>query len=312
MLIAVTGGSGFIGRSLVRSLVKAGHDIRILTRKPDCADRSPLGIQYFQGDLTTDTDLSTFLDGVDILFHCAGEILNPARMVELHIKGTERLAHAAAGRVKRWVQLSSTGVYGPRREGVVLETDDLKPIGLYETSKVRSDELVAQFSAQGAFDHVILRPSIVFGSEMPNQSLFAMLRMIENRFFFYIGRPGASANYIHVDNVVKALIECGLKDEAKGQVFNISDYCTIEVFIEMMANALQCKTSFLRLPENLVRKISWCLQSFERWPLKESRIDALTSFVRYPINKIERYCNYSHAVDMSDGVADIVRFYRDR
>lgn len=312
MVIAVTGGSGFIGKNLVKSLLLNGHEVRVLSRTPPYSSFHTENIHYFHGDLTAHCDLSGFLNGVDILFHCAGEVLNPANMVALHIHGTERLAHAAAGRVKRWVQLSSTGAYGPRRTGTVLETDDLKPVGLYETSKAMSDELITGLAEQGAFEHVILRPSIVFGPEMPNQSLFSMLKIIEKNAFFYIGKAGASANYIHIDNVIKALIMCGFENSAKGQIFNISDYCTIEAFTELMAKSLQCKTPFLRLPEALIRKLSWCFEPLPHWPLKSSRIDALTSFASYPINRIESSLNYTHAIDMPNAVSSLVRFYRDQ
>lgn len=310
MVIAVTGGSGFIGKNLVKSLQLSGHKVRVLSRKPvyECYNKN--NIQHFHGDLTTDSDLSGFLNKVDILFHCAGETLKTEHMIALHIHGTERLARAAAGKINRWVQLSSTGAYGPRRKGIVLETDELKPVGLYETSKARSDELITDLSEQGAFERVILRPSIVFGPEMPNQSLFSMLKTIEKGVFFYIGKPGASANYIHVDNVIKALTMCGLEDKAKGQIFNISDYCTVELFTALMANSLECKPPFLRFPEALIRTTSWCLEPFPHWPLKASRIDALTSFVRYPINKIENSLNYNHDIDMPSAVSSLVRFYK--
>lgn len=312
MRVAVTGGTGFIGRRLVCALAAAGHEVRVLTRKSIDSAHSPIGVRYFQGDLTGASDLSGWLRDVDVLFHCAGEISDPSRMEDLHVKGTQRLAVAAAGKIGRWVQLSSTGAYGPRRSGVVLESDALNPVGPYETTKAVSDGLVSRTAGQGTFDHVILRPSIVYGAGMPNQSLFAMLRMIEKRLFFFIGHPGASANYIHVDNVVQALIDCGFKDEARGQTFNLSDYCTMEWFVEMMALELGVCTPAWRLPEWPVRRAANLLESIHGWPLKVSRVDALTSFVIFPAGKIEQSLQYGHVLSMSDGIADLVRFYRSR
>ena len=310
MVVAVTGGTGFIGKRLVSALVAAGHEVRVLTRKSiDSAD-SFSNVRYYQGDLAGAPDFSDWLSGVDVLFHCAGELSNPSRMEELHVKGTQRLAVAAAGKIGRWVQLSSTGAYGSRRSGQVLESDALNPVGPYETTKAMSDEVVIRAAGQGAFDHVILRPSIVYGAGMPNQSLYAMLRMIERGLFFFIGRPGASANYIHVDNVVKALIDCGFKDEACGQTFNISDYCTMERFVEMMALELGVRAPVWRLPEWPVRRAANLLESIHGWPLKASRVDALTSFATYPTGKIEQRLQYAHLRSMSDGIADLVRSYR--
>lgn len=312
MIVAVTGGTGFIGQRLVSALSAAGHVVKVLTRKPIDLAKPTEGIQYTQGDLIGDIDLSAWLDDVDILFNCAGEISDSSRMEALHVKGTQRLAHAAAGKIKRWVQLSSTGAYGPRRFGSVLEVDALNPVGPYETTKVASDNLVIRSAGQGAFSYSILRPSIVYGPAMPNQSLFSMMRIIENGLFFFIGRPGSSANYIHVDNVVDALIDCGFRGESGGQTFNLSDYCPIEQFVQQMALSLGVRPPSRRLPEWPLRQAARVLEFIPGWPLKLSRIDALTSFVTYPTGKIEELLQYRHRVSMSDGIADLVHFYRSR
>lgn len=311
MIIAVSGGTGFIGQRLTKAIAVAGHEARVLTRKP--VDRQVAeGVRYVSGDLAGDSDLSSFLAGVDVLFHCAGEISDPSRMEDLHVKGTARLIKAAEGKVRRWVQLSSTGAYGPRRAGEVLEGDALNPVGPYEVTKAVSDELVTHAAGQGAFSSVILRPSIVYGAGMPNQSLFAMLKMIEKGMFFFIGRAGASASYIHVDNVVQALLDCGLKPQADGKVFNLSDYCTMERFVQLMAESLGVAVPTRRLPEWPVRQAARFLEAFSEWPLKASRIDALTSFVRYPTDRIEHDLQYRHRVSMAEGIADLVRYYRKR
>ena len=108
MIIAITGGSGFIGKKLVDRHIQQGDQVRLLSRK------SPLrsvDVQYFLGDLSSSSvDLSDFVDSVDILYHCAGEVNNKSLMQELHVNGTQRLVDAAQGKIGRWVQLSSVGV----------------------------------------------------------------------------------------------------------------------------------------------------------------------------------------------------------
>lgn len=312
MIVAVTGGTGFIGRRLVKSLAIAGHDVRVLTRMDLAANSAQVGVTYVRGDLCGEASLEAFLTGADVLFHCAGEISDPSRMEELHVEGTRRLINAAASRVRRWVQLSSTGAYGPHRAGEVTENDVLNPVGRYETTKVASDALVSSAAAQGAFASVILRPSIVFGAGMPNQSLYAMLRMIEKGLFFFIGRPGASANYIHVDNVVQALLDCGFLPQAAGKVFNLSDHCTMERFVQLMSESLGVAVPTQRLPEKPVRLLAGLFENVPGWPLKLSRVDALTSFVSFPISQIECELGYRHRLTMAEGIADLVRDYRER
>lgn len=309
MKIAVTGGTGFIGQRLVVSLAASGHRVQVLTRSPG-KHRALEGVAYFEGDLAAKPDLAAFVDGAEVLFHCAGEISNPSRMHTLHVEGTRHLIEAAAGKVAKWVQLSSTGAYGSKRAGQTLEDTALAPIGPYETTKVAADQLVWNAAGAGAFSCVILRPSIVFGSGMPNRSLRAMMRMIERSLFCFIGRPGSSANYIHVDNVVEALRRCAFRAESNGEVFNLSDHCTIEEFVHSMARHLGVDAPVRRIPEGMMRLLATVMQMVPGSPLTASRIDALTSMGTYPTHKIERLLGYRHVVSMEQGIADLVRDYR--
>jgi nucleoside-diphosphate-sugar epimerase len=130
-----------------------------------------------------------FVDGADVLYHCAGEVRNMGFMEMVHVEGTRRLVDAAAGRIGRWVQLSSVGAYGKQRGGVVMEESVLNPCGTYEVTKVKSDSLAASGAANGAFDYVIVRPSNVYGVEMSNRSLFSLISMIQRGLFFLSARP---------------------------------------------------------------------------------------------------------------------------
>lgn len=282
--------------------------MKVLTRRM-AGDAAP-GVTYLHGDLTHAIP-AAFLADVDVLFHCAGEISDPARMAALHIDGTRRLIDAAAGKVKRWVQLSSTGAYGARRAGEATETSTLAPVGVYEETKAAADELVRAAARQGAFPGVILRPATVFGADMPNRSLFAMLRMIEKGWFVFIGRPGASANYIHVANVTQALLDCALHPDAAGEIFNLSDDCTMEQFVQAMATALGVPPPHRRIPELPMRLAAQLFGKIPRWPLQPSRVDALTSFTRYPTTKIEKMLGYHHRLTMAEGIADLVAGYRN-
>lgn len=308
MLVGVTGGSGFIGRRLVSALVSAGHQVRVLTRSSaPHALQSRKSVVHYQGDLISGSGLEAFIQDVDVLFHCAGELRDVSLMEALHVGGTARLIDAAAGRIRMWVQLSSTGAYGMHRTGWVTEETVAQPVGAYETTKLASDRLVEAAGRRELFPYTILRPSIVFGGGMPNQSLYALTRAIERRIFFFIGKIGASANYVHVDNVVDALLLCGFRPEARGLTFNLSDYRTVEQFVGLLAEAVGASIPRLRLPEPPVRAVARLLEPLMFWPLKESRVDALTSFARYSNARIEMVLGYAHRVSMEEGVKDLVR-----
>ncbi len=186
------------------------------------------------------------------------------------------------------------------------------PAGTYEATKLESDRLVMEAEARGALTVSILRPSNVFGPSMTNRSLFALIRMIESGWFFFIGKPGASANYVHVDNVVKALCLCGTKATARGRVYNISDHRTLEEFAGTIANELGVNPPKLRLPEPLARTGVRLFKWFPRFPLTQSRVDALVNRATYPIDRIEQDLQYGHIVSMEDGLRQLTEVWRQR
>jgi len=119
--IAVTGGTGFIGRPLVNRLAGAGHQILVLTRHPESADSAPnLGVAFFEAMQAPRDGL---LDGMDAVIHLAGEsIAKPwtaeqkERILQTRQKGTEAIARASvrAKSVKTLVCASAIGFYGAR------------------------------------------------------------------------------------------------------------------------------------------------------------------------------------------------------
>ncbi len=320
--VCVTGANGFIGRRLVDALIRQGYSIRILSRRSESL--FPNGVEVVIGDLTlSDCPLDQFLVGCELIFHCAGEISNVEAMHLLHVNGTQRLLQAAleesahSGQKIHWVQLSSVGVYGPpqgftKTLRIVTEETIPSPVGEYEITKNRADELVIQASKSGLMTYSILRPSNVFGEGMTNQSLFNMINIIDRGLFFYIGKPSASANYIHVDNVVEGLIRCGTMPSARGRVFNISDYCTLEYFVEVIAAEMGRKSRWLRIPEVVTYCLVAILGRLPCFRRIKSRVNALISRSLYPILRLQKELGYQHVISMEDGLRRLVEAYKKR
>ena len=313
MIVAVTGGTWFIGKRLVERLVERGDTVRLLTRSVTPGENS-LPIEIHRCDLLTAgvADISTVLDGVEVLYHCAGQLRDTNIMRALHVDVTHKLVEAASGRVGHLVQLSSVGVYGPMTQGVITEDSVLAPVGEYEITKAESDQIVVEAANRGGFSCSVLRPSNVFGAGMANQSLFRMIAMIDRGLFFYIGKPGASANYIHVNNVAEGLICCGTMRAAKGRTYNLSDHSTMAKFIAIIAKALGKDAPRMRLPESVVRALVKLLGNIPGMPLTEARINALTSRAVYPNTKIERELGYRHLVTMEKGLLELLASWRQQ
>ena len=308
MLIGVTGATGYIGKHLTHRLLKTGYQVRCLTRHDIEGNGS---LTYHKGSLEDLNSLRGFTEGLDILFHCAAEIKNPQKMYQINVEGTAHLIEVAKGKIGKWVQLSSVGVYGKYQSGIIDESSPMNPNNAYEISKAQSDLLLRDAGSRGYFQYTLLRPSTVFSWDMPSQFLLQMTSMIKKGYFFYIGRPSVSANYIHVSSVVDALLLVSTHEVANGQTYNLSNHCTLEEFIEQIALALSVPPPRARLPEPLVRFLCRILQFVPHNPLTTSRVDALTTRSFYSTAKIETELGYQHSQPLPVSIYETVQKWYD-
>ncbi len=315
MRVAITGGRGFIGALLVEYHLQRGDDVRVLTREAASSNTSDANnLEIFRADLTTGSDdLVSFVDGADVLYHCAGETSDQHLMQRTHVDGTKNLITAATGKVGRWVQLSSVGVYGQHSGKCITEESKLDPVGIYETSKMLSDLMVVEAGKGKAFPYFILRPSIVFGVSMTNRSLFQLVERIKRKQFFFIGKADAVANYIHVNNVIAALSLCATCSlDHAGNTYNLSDDCLLEDFVGNISKEIGMTVPTLRLPEMPVRIAAKILGQLPGFPLTTSRVNALTNHTRYPIDKIQNDLAYRPITSLEEGIRNFVNTWQDK
>ena len=312
MKIAVTGASGFIGEALIRALAENGSAIIVLSRRrPKICDEFPsLEYKYCDLELIEAYELSDHLKGVHTLYHCAAENNDASKMEEVNVVGTLKLVRAASGLIKHWVQVSTVGVYGARHDGLITEDTPIAPMNIYELTKAKSDNIVIGAANEAGFTCAILRPSKVYGPKMRNQVLYQLINLVDKKLFFFIGATGSSANYIHISSVVDALIKCGTISPECPIIYNLSDYSTIENFVEIISKALGKNLLSLRISELWARRLAKLTSWLPFNPLTSQRIDAMVKRARYSSKKIERDLGYVHKISMTAGLIDLVEHYK--
>ena len=289
----------------MKALLKRGDEVRVLSRRSSDTTSTFQGAKWCQGDLCHPIN-PAFLDGVDTLYHLAAELRNPAQMEAVNVRGTANLLTAAkrAG-VRRWIQLSSVGVYGPPTSLIVTEGTTPEPANEYERTKLAADRLVQEACRRSNMEHVILRPSNLIGAEMKNGSFFALVKTVSRGRYFFIGPRGAIATYVHVEDVVRALVAC--QDAPKGGVYNLSSDCTWEALIERIASLVGVRPPRMRIPALPLRFVIGALEGHMRLPLNSSRLASLTNRSRYSSDRIIHELGFSFAKPMPDGIEDVVR-----
>jgi dihydroflavonol-4-reductase len=175
MKILVTGGTGFVGSHVVAALTRAGHDVRLLARRPDQVSTSlgPLGVEVKDivvGDVLDERVVSRAVDGCEAAVHAAAVFsLDPRRAGEMrrtNLRATELVLNSAAERGLRPVVYVSTTValtrYGGSGSDLPLGDIDLP----YAESKIASEKLARRLQDAGA-PVVIAYPGAVYGPDDP-------------------------------------------------------------------------------------------------------------------------------------------------
>jgi nucleoside-diphosphate-sugar epimerase len=279
----------------------------VLTRQ-SCKSLNQDGIEIFKGDLSTTQDWAQALQGVHVVVNIAAEIYDYSHMQEVNVQGPLRLLEAAiqAG-VSRWVQMSSVGAYGTVLEGLVTEDWLDRPKGVYEISKADFDVILKNAANQGNIEVCIVRPSNVYGPNMRNQSIYQLMNIISKGWFAYIGPLGASANYVHVDDVVQALDLCTANPRAANQTYIISAWTTMEDMVNALADGLAVASPKKRLNINVAKLLAIVFQKWARWPLTLSRVKAMSSRSQYSTQKIENELGWKVSVPVSYGMSQLAK-----
>lgn len=276
--VFVTGGTGFIGRRLVRQLCNRGDDVTCLVRNPAKAESlAAAGARLLPGDIGDAASVQATLAAVQphYVFHLAGltTSLKPAEFDRINHLGVAHVARACAAlsTPPALLYVSSLAAAGPaQHHRPRTENDPPAPVSHYGRSK-RAGELAAHQLADRV-PITIVRPPIVFGPG--DSATLEMYRPIA-RFGLHLV-PGIKDKFfslVHVDDLVSALMllsEQGARLEpnpharAKTGYYFVADQQSLsyaELGQKIGALLGRAHTKILRLPQQLVW-LSAALQQF--------------------------------------------------
>ncbi|MGA9531640.1 MAG: NAD-dependent epimerase/dehydratase family protein [Anaerolineales bacterium] len=213
----VTGATGFVGSRLTQHLTQQGVRVRALVRpSSDLSVLEGTGVDLVEGDLFDLGSLLAACEGMDLAYHCAGQVAEwrrPSSMITSHVAGTENMLQAAkmAG-VGRLIYTSSVAALGVPRP------DDPNPNGGMQAShlwnsqsaiwpygfaKHRSETKVWQAVAAG-LNAVIVAPSAVFGPGDVKRVDKGILPIMMSGRIPPVA-PMGGLNAVHIDDVVVGL-----------------------------------------------------------------------------------------------------------
>jgi dihydroflavonol-4-reductase len=323
-MILVTGASGFLGSAIVRHLLQAGRQVRVLVRPTSPRiNLAGLPVETMEGDLRDTTSLSRAMAGIQFVFHVAADYRlwarNPQDIVHSNVEGTRNLMSAAlrAG-VERIVYTSSVATLKSRLDGGASdETFRLDPqaaVGAYKYSKVVAERVVDAMVAEHNLPAVMVNPSTPIGPRdvRPTPTGRIIVEAAAGRMPAYVD---TGLNLVHVDDVAAghlAALEkgrCGERYILGGENVLLGD------MLREIARQVGRPPPRLRLPRRLIFPIAYAAEAIAYFSGREPFVT--TTGLRlakdrmfFTSAKAERELGYQ-ARPYGEAIADAIAWFRE-
>jgi nucleoside-diphosphate-sugar epimerase len=237
--VLVTGGAGFIGHHLVRSLIERGDDVVVLddlsTGFRERLDPFTERLEVIEGSVLEPGLLDRAASGCEVVFHeaalasVARSFVDPVATNEVNVEGTLQVVLAAARQgVGRVVFAASSSVYGVPAELPCRESMKPEPVSPYGASKLAAELYLHTLGAHVGVETVALRYFNVFGPGQDPTSDYAAViplfitAVLDGRRPTIHGDGGITRDFTYVDNVVTANLLAAAAPDVAGRTMNVA------------------------------------------------------------------------------------------
>jgi len=244
MRFLVTGGAGFIGHNVVRFLEQQGHECIVIDTCTDYGFIPKEELTYLidnrlnrinnqirkidiREEVFVDTIFKTYRP--DVVIHMASfprqKVVeqNPLLASDVMSTGLINLLEASKKHsIKKFVYISSSMVYG-NFETDVDETAQCNPIGQYGIMKFMGEKLVEDYSRRGCFDHVVIRPSAVYGEwDVEDRVVSKFMTKAMRGETLKVNGPDEVLDFTYVEDTAQGIVLAATKESANGNIYNIT------------------------------------------------------------------------------------------
>jgi UDP-glucose 4-epimerase len=296
--VMVTGGAGFIGFHLSKKLSSLTENLTIYddlsSGKIENVQDVPKA-KFVKGDIL-DTKTLLGQEKFDLIYHLAAQVVVPYSMenplidFDTNAKGTLCVLEKARKDDAKLVFASSAAVYGNPSVFPTAETYGFHPFSCYGLSKVVGEEYCEMYREQYGLDIAITRFANVYGSRCHGVIHDFMDKMLKDpNKLVIIGTGQQCRDFVHVSDVVDALVKVGTMDSANGEVYNLGYGKTISILelAKMMLTILNLQDKTVVSTTN----VSWQGDVTKIW---------------FDISKAKKELNWNPKVSLEDNIKDII------
>ena len=322
-IVLVTGGTGFTGVHLVKSLCNAGATVRVIARASSQRTAlEGLPVEWVIGDVFDADTVQTAIRGVNFVFHVAAAYREAKISDEVywnvHVKSTQLLAESALKEVdfKRFVHVSTVGVHGHIEQLPANEEYRFAPSDQYQSTKVEAEVWIRGFAGKNNLPISVIRPAAIYGPG--DRRLLKVFKMAKLPVCPILG-IGCKGLYhlIHVTDLVNFMILAATHPRTLGQVYICGNEKSISIkhMITLIGQRLGRVPMFLRLPVtpffllgDLCELI--CKPLNIEPPIYRRRVAFFTKDRSFDTSKLRQHTDFKYQYTNQQGLDELTDWYR--
>lgn len=265
----VTGATGFLGSAVMRCLLTAGHEVRVLVRPgSNRKNLENFSVEIIEGDLLDHQSLKRAVSGCDNLFHVAADyrlwVPDPETMYAINVNGTQALIIAAAeAGIKRIVYTSSVAALGLNSDGSPADEEtpsNLATInGYYKRSKYQAERVVKKLTEDHHLPLIIVNPSTPIGpgDVRPTPTGRIVLDTLMGRMPAYVN---TGLNIAHVDDIAQGHLLAYQRGKPGERYILGGDNMMLLQILQTIDEINGTRINRMRMPVNLMLPMAWCME----------------------------------------------------
>lgn len=308
----MTGGSGFVGRELIRALIERGVEVVALARS-DAAVETVMkaGAKPVRGDLSEVDAIYGGMTGCDVVFHAAAHVKDHGKLDEfmtINVGGTKTvLGCARHAKVKRFVHISSEAVLANGRP--IVRADEATPYppdptGPYALTKGLAERAVLEANGPD-LETVVVRPRFIWGKG-DTSVLPTLVDTVKRGRFGWIGGGHYLTSTCHVANVVEGALLAAERG-TPGSVYFLTDGAPVEFreFITRLLATQHVDAGTREVPRWLAKTAATLTGWMANPPVTKSALALVGHEVTVVDDKARRELGYAGRKSIDEGLAEM-------
>ena len=233
--ILITGGTGFVGYHLAKKCLGMNWSVESLSTKSPKHSRRLKQVKYLKCDISNLEKLKKILSkNYDYIVNLAGYVdhTNKAKTMKSHFVGCQNLTKIfLKSKIKKFIQIGSSIEYGRKSSPQIEEKNNIqKTYSVYGKAKLLSTKMLLKVHKKHNFPAAIIRMYLVYGPKQdPNRLVPITIMNALKKKNFDCSKGNQVRDFIHVDDVIKAIIKTLKNKKSSGEIFNIGSGKQIKV-----------------------------------------------------------------------------------